>query len=1034
MTFAVSPGTPHTYTSVGDNTGANAITDAGGVVYQVPSSFVINSEAEYGTNLTWVIYDTESNPKKKLAEGTSNKMTYTISKISGNISFSGVKAGTYEIYAFANEKYNEDTHAPYAYMKVIVPIDLNDTNLVMSVGDTYNILENSNLPYIGVFSSFDFAEGNANIASMNFTNYTITAKKKGMVSLTLTYDTGLGLFDSSLVIPDKTINITVIDGIALSTTFATIYTKSTILLDALVSDNTSTVQWTSSDPGIATVAEGLVTGIKSGTVTITAKQTVDGVVKKATCTIVVQQSVTSIIVDPAEITLAIKAYKTLHATITPSNLSGVTLKWKSSNDKIVTVVETNAMTATIQGVSGGHAVISAINQDNVVVGYCAVSVQQPVTSIVLTETAVTVSLNTKNLQLRASVYPENALNQTVNWSSTDVTKATVNQNGLVTFKSSGTVSIIATSDDNPTVTAICNLNIQVPVVSVALDELAKTMYVGQSARLTYTILPTNASTNAVSWTSTNPSAVTVDNTGKVTAKSVGSSVIILKTIDGGYSVYCTIIVKQVATTVKFDVSELNLKTGEYYYIKTTLTPKNSTDNGLVWESSDTKVATVDSDGKVVAKKAGEVIVMARTEAGGIAYCKVNVTQPVQSLLLNFSEKTIYVKTKFTLEVSITPSSATNLNVTWKSSNEKVATVTKSGEVTGLIGGTAIITCATADGGFTSSCVLTVRETVTTIKLDFDTYNLGVEKTFKLTATVSTETATNQDVIWSSSNDKIATVNQKGKVTGISNGYVSITAMALDGSEVETSCEVRVVTPVESITISDNYISLYIGDSETLKATISPKNATIRTVMWTSSDPSVAIVDDDGVVTALKAGEAKISAETLDNSGKKQICYVVVNDRVPSTGITLQDKKVTMVPGEERIVEIVLIPSVSTDSVTWSSDNPSIAKVDKKTGKITALATGKAYISVMTDSGKTASIEVTVIGLSTTSIVIEEYTNYGTLVVEGATTPVRWSIDNTLVAVVNNGAVSSRGMGTATITATVNGRRLTCKIKVVKIGS
>ena len=88
---------------------------------------------------------------------------------------------------------------------------------------------------------------------------------------------------------------------------------------------------------------------------------------------------------------------------------------------------------------------------------------------------------------------------------------------------------------------------------------------------------------------------------------------------------------------------------------------------------------------------------------------------------------------------------------------------------------------------------------------------------------------------------------------------------------------------------------------------------------------------------------------------------------------------------------------------------------------------------MTDSGKTASIEVTVIGLNMTSLTLEQYTTYPyPLTVEGATTTVKWSIDKPQVAVVTNGYVSSRSGGTATITAIVNGRKLTCKLKVTSI--
>lgn len=1026
LTFSNSSTPSKTYYSQDDKNKPEA------VVYGVPSNFVIESNAKLGNNLKWEVYDSSND--KLIPAGKSAKMTYTVSEISGNIDFKNVKAGTYEIYAFADSKFKVDTNAPYAYMKIIVPINIKDVNLVMSVKDTYNLIENSNIIGVGMFNEPMYIVGDQNIAYFDTTNYIIDARRKGTVSIKLTYNPNNNLYDGSINIPDVVLNITVIDGIALSTTNAIIYTKGTLQLNAFATDLTVPIEWSSDNPEFASVSSsGLVTGIKKGEATITAKQTIGGVVKKATCKITVQQSVSDIVIDPNKVTMAIGDYATLHATITPKDLSDVKLKWKSSNEAVVKILESGALTATIQGVAGGNAVISAINQDNVVVGYCHVTVKQPVTSIVLSESSVVVDLSTKKLQLRATVYPENAQNKNIIWTTTDKSKATVDANGMVTFLKPGTVTIIATSEDNPKATAFCNFTIQIPVISVALDETTKTMFVGQSARLSYVMLPVNASNNGVTWTSTNPSVVTVDATGKVQAKSVGTAVIILRTIDGGRAVYCTITVKQVATAIKFDVSELNLKTGETYQIKTTLTPKDSTENDLVWESSDTKVAIVNDEGKITAKGIGTAIILARTDAGAIAYCKVTVRQPVQGLMLNFSEKTIVKGGKFKLKVSITPSSASLRDVTWKSSNEKVATVSEDGEVTGIQGGVAIITCTTVDGGFKETCIITVREAVTTIRLNHENYILGAGKTVTLVATVTTESATNPDVKWTSSNERIATVNQKGKVTAHALGYVTITAMAMDGSEVEASCEIRVVTPVTSLTISKSFMSMLVGETEALKAAIKPSNATFKKAKWTSSDPAVAIVDDDGVVTALKAGNTTITAEAQDNSGKKAICYVVVNERQPATGITLQDKKLTMVPGEEKVVQLVLIPATSTDSYTWSTDNPAVARVDKKTGRITARSTGTAYITVMTDSGKTATVEVNVIGLNMTELTLEQYTTYPyRLEVEGATSAIKWMVDNPQVAIVSNGYVSSRAVGTTNITAVVNGRKLTCKLKVVKI--
>jgi uncharacterized protein YjdB len=997
-------------------------------VDKVPVNFKLESNASVAQNLTWVVYDCSTTPKKKLS-ADSAKLKYEISDLSGNVSFTNVKAGTYEIYAFANSEYTVATNAPYAYMKIIVPIALDDISLVMQVGDTYDIFANSNIPSI---NTFHYTSADGNIARVDQTTSVITARKKGTVTITCSLNESLNLFSED--IGDIIITVKVIDGISLSATSALIYTKGTLLLTANVTDTTRPITWTSSDTSIATVTDGLVTGVKAGTAVITAKQTIDGVVKKASCTITVQQSVSKITVDPAKVTIGINDYKTLHANVSPNGLANVVLQWKSSDESIVKVTEASPLTVTVQGVSGGHAVISAINQDNVVVGYSHISVQQPVTGITLSETDITVPLSSNRIQLRATVSPDNAINKEVSWKSTDSSKASVDSNGLITLKKTGTVSIIATSKDNPSVTAICNINILIPVTSVSLDETTKTLYVGQSARLGYVLLPSNASTNTVTWTSSNTKVATVDNTGYVTAKAVGTTVIMLKAIDGNHTAYCTLTVKRSATGVKLDVSTLKLTAGEAYVLKPTFTPADSTDTTVYWESSDTKVAIVDSNGKITAKATGSTIIMAKLESGATAYVKVTVSQPVKGLIMNFTDKTIYVGEEFELKVSLTPSTATELGVTWQSSNTKIATVSDKGIVKGIAGGTAIITCTTVDGGYTVNCVVTVREAVSTISLNYQSYYLGIDKTVTLVATVTTPTATNQNVFWSSSNPDVASVNQKGKVTGRKLGYATITATALDGSEVEASCEIRVVNPVESVTLDYSTISLMVGQSKKLKATVKPKKATLTAVKWTTSDPNSVIVDESGQVIALKAGNATITAEAIDNSGRKAICYVTVYDRVPATGITLQDKKIVMVPGEEKIVQMAMIPASSNDQVTWSTDNAAIAKVDKKTGRITARATGVAYVTAMTDSGKTATVEVTVIGLNITDLTLEQYTTYPyRLEVEGASGPVSWSIDNPQVAEITNGIVSSRGVGTATISAKVNGRKLICKLKVVKIG-
>ena len=309
--------------------------------------------------------------------------------------------------------------------------------------------------------------------------------------------------------------------------------------------------------------------------------------------------------------------------------------------------------------------------------------------------------------------------------------------------------------------------------------------------------------------------------------------------------------------------------------------------------------------------------------------------------------------------------------------------------------------------------------------------MGIDKTVILEAIVSTQTASNKKVSWKSSNTKVATVNSKGKVTGIAYGFATITAIAQDGSEVEASCEIEVVRPVTRVSLDKAFLNMLVGESKELKAALEPRNATYREVSWTSSDDTIALVDDDGMITAIAPGTVTITAQAQDSSGKKAVCFVTVSNRVPATGITLANKSLVMISGEVKVAEVAKIPVNSTDSLSWSSDNTAVASVDRKTGKITAKAVGTANITAMTDSGKTAVIEVKVIGLNVTKLELEQYTAY-TLSVEGAAGRITWDVTNPGVAEVRNGRIISKAIGSTIITAQVNGRVLECKLKVVKI--
>ncbi len=223
-----------------------------------------------------------------------------------------------------------------------------------------------------------------------------------------------------------------------------------------------------------------------------------------------------------------------------------------------------------------------------------------------------------------------------------------------------------------------------------------------------------------------------------------------------------------------------------------------------------------------------------------------------------------------LDVSFSPVNVTDKTVTWSTSNPNVATVS-NGVVIAANAGTATITAMSQDK--TATCAVTVSETaVTSIMLDYTDIELKVNEYLTLTATVTPENATDKSIIWSSSDDSVATVSN-GVVIAHKIGTSVISAKAGEDTAV---CTVTVTgTPVEELTLDKTYVTLNINETMTLLATVSPSDAADITVTWSTSDANIATVID-GVVTTLKIGTATITATAGD---KTATCDVTIGENI-----------------------------------------------------------------------------------------------------------------------------------------------------------
>jgi Bacterial surface proteins containing Ig-like domains len=406
------------------------------------------------------------------------------------------------------------------------------------------------------------------------------------------------------------------------------------------------------------------------------------------------------------------------------------------------------------------------------------------------------------------------------------------------------------------------------------------------------------------------------------------------------------------------------------------------------------------------------------------------------MTLNYAQKSVAINRTFQLTPVFTPAKPTNTAVTWKSSDDKVASVSSKGLVKGLKGGTAIIFCTSQDGNYSASCIVTVNEIITSLSLNKSSYKLGLGKSITLKATIKTNTSTKQTLRWTSSNTSIATVSKKGKIIAKKVGKCTITAKATDGSGESATCTIYVVRQATSLSLNKAVVTVIEGKSVKLRAYIKPSNSTYRSVTWSSNDEGIAIVDASGRVTGFKAGVTKVKATTKDNSNKTAYCVINVIKEIAASSVIVSTKDMTLIKGQTGTVSVSVQPSNTTDKISYASDNRAIATVTNK-GKITAKRAGNATVTITTSSGKQATVNVTVIGLNKTSMTMEQYST-DVLTVDGAsstTTTITWFSSNPSIATVDStGKVVATKSGTTTIYATINGIRLSCNVRVNNIPS
>ena len=246
---------------------------------------------------------------------------------------------------------------------------------------------------------------------------------------------------------------------------------------------------------------------------------------------------------------------------------------------------------------------------------------------------------------------------------------------------------------------------------------------------------------------------------------------------------------------------------------------------------------------------------------------------------------------------------------------------------------------------------------TSVSLDITEKTAERYDDFQLTATIAPLNFTDA-VVWTSSNEEVATVSDTGyvEICGVGTAVITVTA-----GNVKAACKITVPQLIDWIEFDEDEIELKAGQTYQLKPYISPSDATNKKLKYTSSDTKVAEVSASGLVTAKSEGEAKIRAAATDGSDEYAVCYVTVTGKAKVTGITLDRTSAEVKRGEKLTLNATVSPSyASNKKVVWKSANTKIATVDAN-GSVTAKAPGRTKITVTSseNSSYQASCTVTV---------------------------------------------------------------------------
>ena len=793
--------------------------------------------------------------------------------------------------------------------------------------------------------------------------------------------------------------------------------------------------WGSSDTVVATVdADGLVTALNNGTATVTVRS--GGV--SASATVTVEQTPASVTVSSDEVVLtALEATEQLQASVFDANdrAMAAEVTWASSDAAVASVDEDGGITGHANGTATVTATVGSVSAS------VTVTVAQAVSSIDLAPETVTLAAIDQRAQFAASALDANGhpVDTDIAYTSSEPMVAEIDGTGVVIARRNGLSTITARSG-TVSATAAVTVMQMLDRVTVVPDDMMFSA-IGESARVQVMALDANGypMNLAVSLSSSEPAVASVDSTGLVTARANGTTTV-TATI-GMLSDSVVVTVNQQAVSVSLaptDTPTLDAL-GATVQLQAIAQDANghTVDVAFDWTSADPAIAAVDANGLVTAQANGTTSVTATT---GMLSDSVAVTVNQQVAGVSVAPPNIPTldalgaTVQFRAIAQDANGHTVDVAFDWTSADPAIAAVDANGLVTAQANGTTSVTATT--GMLSDSVAVTVDQQVAGVSVappNIPTLDaLGATVQFRAIAQDANGHTVDVAFDWTSADPAIAAVDANGLVTAQANGTTSVTAttgMLSDSVAVTVDQKVASV----SLDLPDSDTLNAINATVQLQATAQDANGHTVNVEfdWTSSDPVVATVDANGLVTAQSNGTTTVTSTT---GALSDSVAVTVNQQVASVRLVPLDSDPL-----DAIGATVQLQAIAQDAnghnvnveFDWSSADPAIATVDA-TGLVTAQAHGTTTVTAtagaLSDS-IAVNVDQQVTGVSIAPPDADTFNAIGAAVqlratahdADGHNVAVEFdwaSSDPSIATVDSTGLVTAQANGMATVTATI----------------